>query len=64
MDAYKEHEKRYLAWNKEINEPYYYNTVNGEMQDWQREGYVEIEHETEAENLSKKAKSLFRKIFA
>ena len=64
MDAYKEYQKQYQAWNKEINEPYYYNTVNGEMQDWQKEGYIEVEHDVEAKGFGNKAKNLLKKIFA
>ena len=37
-----EHDK----WIKEILEPYTQNVLNAEMQDWQKEGYTEIEHPT------------------
>lgn len=64
MDAYNEYQKKYQEWNKEVNEPYYYNTVNGEMQDWQKQGYEEVNHDTEASGLGRKAKNLLKKIFA
>lgn len=62
----KEHAEAYKKWYQEVNEKYYCNIINSEMQDWQKEGYEEINHPTaiEAESFSVRTKKFFKKLFA
>lgn len=57
-----EHDK----WIKEILEPYSYNVLNAQMQDWQKEGYVEVIHPTakQANSMTTKTKKFLSKLFA
>ena len=66
MDLKEQHEKKYQAWLKEENEPYYYNLVHGEMQEWQKDGYTPVNHPTaiEATSFSTKTKKFLKKLFA
>lgn len=52
-------------WNKEVNEPFYQHLINNELQDWQSEGYVPVEHPTakEATSLKVKIKKFLKETF-
>jgi len=59
------YEAELKKWNKEVNEPYYHNLINGELQEWQLEGYVPVEHPTakEATSISRKFKKFLKETF-